>query len=799
MKPSLQDIIFAAILSLSSTSYALDVNGNGTAAEKEGLVSLYLFDEASGNTVRDVSGVGTPLNLTIDNVGAVAWGTSFLEITSATAIRSTGPATKIINACKGSNEITIEAWVESRTNNDLALTAYGPARIATLSTGLTKADRSPANVGFFVGQSYNAGHQFTLGANTEQALDGNALSLDGATLMTNASDRSIVRHSTLQHIHFIKDKEGNASIYVSDVNQVPILRTQMALPGNSSLANLDVNSLLVLANEPKYNNDANLPNLRDRVPNIDSRTIEDKDWRGRYYMLAVYCKALPRKQILGPRAPTQWMTEATPIRIDGDAVITPNRMLASDIYNRIAGFDLPIVHPTLVEMETALAGDSTNITNRMRAAAIASSKPSFYNVTVKEFAKKMSNRDETVAVPLNDFTATFIGITRDDVDARELLYGDFYYRGNSTQTAVPSDMVNDLIKSNRHYEQLEAMNYDLSRVLQRVNGQVYYDGANALVPARNYDAAGVLTSRAFLSEHAIAGTNRRLVEYSFQEFLCRPITEWADATAADSHVGRDVDRQPSGSHEKYQTSCRSCHAQMDGLRGAFSRITYETDFVKHAWVIPSDAISDPNEANNNTNPLTMIQVPRGISGKMNKNNDMFPEAKVTSDTVWHNYAIGTLNATYFGWKTGRNVTATYSGAAIALAGVIKPDTIVVLVNDIPAKKKDASSAEGWTFANGNLTFSDGAKPATGARIVVNYDPTPIDGTGIREYGMMLSESRAFSTCMAKKVFRSVCKREVKAFDESLIQRMAASFRGEDSYSLKKLFERTAVQPECLGQ
>ena len=48
---------------------------------------------------------------------------------------------------------------------------------------------------------------------------------------------------------------------------------------------------------------------------------------------------------------------------------------------------------------------------------------------VKDFAMRMSNRDETVDADLNDFVATIIGATRDEIDSRTLLYGNFYYRG----------------------------------------------------------------------------------------------------------------------------------------------------------------------------------------------------------------------------------------------------------------------------------------------------------------------------------------------------------------------------------
>lgn len=728
-------LLIIAMISHHPLALALDINGDGSALEKDGLVSLYLFDEPAGSSViKDKITSNGGLDLTIDNpLTTVQLGSGALQINLPTAIHSSGPATKIIQACKASNEITIEAWIESNTQNDLSLALYGPARILTLSTGMIKPDLKPKNVGFYIGQTYDAGHQYVLGVNTLQSINVGAKVLDtkGAILSTDAENKNIVKQGQLQHLYFTKNKEGLARIFSSEIDGVPILRKQMSLEG-SSLTLLDTNSILSLGNEPKYNMDSGLEILSKYNLAFGSRTIEDKDWRGKYHMLAIYCKALNNEQILGNLAPKDWLIDnAGSVTIDLNQKFTENTKLARVLYSRLTGINLPLFHPLLKQMELLLSSDPLNVTNRMKAAELATAKPVFYNNTIKIFAKKMSNREHLVTVPFNDFTASVIGVTRDNIDARELLRGDFYYRADSTKAAVPSNLITDIILSNRHYEQLEELNYDLSDVLIKVNGQVYYDGVTKLVPAASYDVAGVLTSRQWLAEHAIAGTNRRLVEYAFSEFLCRPITAWADNTQPDNFVGRDVDRFPTGVHEKYQISCRGCHAQMDALRGAFARLTFETNFVKHAWVVADDADNNPDNANNNMNMATMIQVPKGISGKMNKNNTMFSPAKETQDSSWENYIVGAENAAYFGWNP----------------------------QSIPEKESRR---------------------------------------GVKTFGNMLAESKAFSTCMVERAFESVCRRAPKDFDKNLIEKVATSFRTEDQYKLKKLFERMAAQPECLG-
>lgn len=69
----------------------------GTGRITDGLVVLYGFEEGTGTTVTDVSGVGTPMNLTIADEGTITWipGGGLRTILSS-QINSDGPATKVI-------------------------------------------------------------------------------------------------------------------------------------------------------------------------------------------------------------------------------------------------------------------------------------------------------------------------------------------------------------------------------------------------------------------------------------------------------------------------------------------------------------------------------------------------------------------------------------------------------------------------------------------------------------------------------------------------------------------------------
>jgi len=76
-----------------------------------GLQTLYLFHEGQGNVIHDVSGAGAPLDLRLTK-GKSSWSASGLTLGGNPMIKSDGAATRLIDACRKTQEITLEAWVE---------------------------------------------------------------------------------------------------------------------------------------------------------------------------------------------------------------------------------------------------------------------------------------------------------------------------------------------------------------------------------------------------------------------------------------------------------------------------------------------------------------------------------------------------------------------------------------------------------------------------------------------------------------------------------------------------------------
>lgn len=298
------------------------------------------------------------------------------------------------------------------------------------------------------------------------------------------------------------------------------------------------------------------------------------------------------------------------------------------LLERISGSKIPGDHPLLAQMEEKLAqGD------RVGAARIALDHPNFYNLTVKQMALKLSTRELTIAQKLNDFAASYIGVTRDNLDARLLLTGNFHY---AAAAGVVSSQ--DITRSNAHYELLDdaagQRRIDLGAVLQRVNGQLLASQTQGNIA--NPDPAGVLTSRAFLGAHAIAGTNRRPVEYAMKVFMCVDMAEWSDTGSSDARVGRDIDRMPGGDAVRYLTTCKGCHTGMDGFRGAFARWDWAAEgFSLHATVHTDNRFD---------------RFMNGVSKKMNHNNTTYPSGHVTTNASWVNFARAPANAALFGWR-----------------------------------------------------------------------------------------------------------------------------------------------------
>ncbi len=296
---------------------------------------------------------------------------------------------------------------------------------------------------------------------------------------------------------------------------------------------------------------------------------------------------------------------------------------AKRIHDRLAG-----VPPS----ESVLLGMAADIDagNIEQAAYTAMDNPSFYNVTLKNWAAPWTNRDFDPFVPLNDYVATLIGIVRDDVDFRELLYGDVLYSASGT-SGIPAYSTSD----NAHYEALESGNYSLQDVLV----QAPQSSVTGLPTAAT---AGVMTSRAASQAFFKDGTNRAMFRFTLLNHLCNDLEQVHDISRVPDRIRQDVTRSPGGDSRVFLNNCIGCHSGMDPMAQAFAYYNYEYDVD-----------GDPEGANGrlvynaagDTDPETGTRVQE----KYHINENNFIYGFITPDDQWENRWRDGIN-TRLGWS-----------------------------------------------------------------------------------------------------------------------------------------------------
>jgi hypothetical protein len=445
------------------------------------------------------------------------------------------------------------------------------------------------------------------------------------------------------------EPNGNVGVYL---NRVPSLyRRTMPVEFLNS-------GRLVMGNDLVKLNDLAPMVTENNVLQLDPESLvkDQRNWSGEIAHVAIYCRGFSSAEIM--TAYEQYRVKDQVVVPDISSPITPARRYAQKMFGRLAGMAVPVDHPDVIKMEAHLAAgrplEAAKVVTGDKGSNV-SGHPGFYNIVVKQFGLLMSNRQETIRANLNDMAATVVGVTRDETNAKELLTGDYFYMGDASKIPVSSDLKSDVLESNRHFQQLDdpTQSWDLGKVLVRIEGQrMVRNESGDIVP--HPDPGGVLTSRAFMSEHAIAGTNRRLVEYAFRSFMCTPMNEMADTSGSTTRIGRDVDRRPGGDASKFETTCKGCHSVMDGFRGAFAKFDFSDGLVKHSGVhgVKSSDMDKYGFSNNgpfslrdpDTNNVT------GIVQKLNHNQNVFPAGHQVLDDSFVNNAIGVRNREWFGWQ-----------------------------------------------------------------------------------------------------------------------------------------------------
>jgi hypothetical protein len=232
------------------------------------------------------------------------------------------------------------------------------------------------------------------------------------------------------------------------------------------------------------------------------------------------------------------------------------REQAKRMHDRIAG--VPPSSAVLDAMEAEIVAGRTQ-----SAAMMAMDNPSFYSVTLKNLVTPWTNREQTVFAPLNDYTATVIGMVRDDLPFNEVLSADILYVG-AAGLGLPAASASN----NDHYAQMEARGVNLLTGLQRTTQSGVYGTPAAAT-------AGIITSRAAAQSFFIAGTNRAMFRFTLLNYMCRDMEEVHDTSRPPDRIRQDVSRSPGGDARLFLNNCVGCHAGMDPMAQAFAYYTFD--------------------------------------------------------------------------------------------------------------------------------------------------------------------------------------------------------------------------------
>ncbi len=309
------------------------------------------------------------------------------------------------------------------------------------------------------------------------------------------------------------------------------------------------------------------------------------------------------------------------------------REQAKQMHDRLTGV-LPSESVLLSMAADIEAGDG------VAAAMTAMDNDNFYNVTLKNWITPWTNRDQDVFRDLNDYTATVIGVIRDELDFRNILSDDILYVGASSLGLPAYSNTN-----NDHYVQLEQGGYSLKNNLVQQT-------QSAVTGLASEATAGVLTSRAAAQAFFLNGTNRAMFRYTLLNHLCNDLEQVKDTTRPPDRIRQDVSRSPGGDSRVFMNNCIGCHAGMDPMVQAFAY--YDFAYDENA---DPDAVSGQLDYNGTgeVDPETGTRVKE----KYHINSTTFPYGYVTPDDHWDNYWREGSSA-FLGWD--QNLPGAGSGA-----------------------------------------------------------------------------------------------------------------------------------------
>lgn len=297
--------------------------------------------------------------------------------------------------------------------------------------------------------------------------------------------------------------------------------------------------------------------------------------------------------------------------------LADSRAQAKRMYDRLTG--TPPSPEVLDQLASRMGATETEAVNTALFLMDNPADPrssAFYSVTLKNFATPWTNRDQNVFAPLNDYTATVIGMIRDERDFRGILSENVLYVGNASPGYSTAN--------NDHYVALETSNADLRAVLQ----PAIQSTLNGLPPDAT---AGIITSRGAAAAFFIDGTNRAMFRFTLLNHLCRDMEQIHDTTRPPDRIRQDITRSPGGDSSVFLNNCIGCHSVMDSMAQAFAYYDFDETVGPFGQ---------------------LVYTPGQVQPKYLINSNNFKQGYVTPDDHWDNRMRLPGHNTQIGWSAG---------------------------------------------------------------------------------------------------------------------------------------------------
>ena len=310
-----------------------------------------------------------------------------------------------------------------------------------------------------------------------------------------------------------------------------------------------------------------------------------------------------------------------------------SRDQAKRIHDRLTG-----VPPTDAMLDAMQAAIDSGADGPVRAAYYAmdgapdeSAGGEFYTTTLKNWATPWTNEAQDSFAALNDYSATVIGIARDNLDFREILAGDVIYTGNLPGIPAYSGSNDD------HYDFLESSGANLGdeNVLQR-----QLQSSVTGLPAEA--VAGVMTTRAAARAFFVDGTNRAMFRFTLLNHLCMDLEQLKDSSRPTDRIRQDVSRSPGGDSTLFLNQCVSCHSGMDPMAQAYAY--YEFSYPEEEE-FPNLGLEERKDLGQLVYTASVVQEKYLI------NSTTFAPGYATPNHHWTNYWRLGENSARIGWRS----------------------------------------------------------------------------------------------------------------------------------------------------